>query len=267
MVDDHRTRVGHSASVGHTPASIRLQCTVGADSAGQDHTGRVNTLPRVDQVDVLRAGVDVAELFSIRDDGGILGQRQLSRAVGVYKYTLRRIVEVSGLSVFNGVDKRPTGYQEEIDRRAANRKIGEVGAGGILHLLIGNQRKSARVAINVEGGDVSPDAACIQNIDKLTRSGHQYLCGVNPARAIRGVLRRCQLAKVVINSEAGNLLVLSAGHVEVTDCVIRTAGGHSKSQSEGHYKGQTNLAEFPELHAFPSSPSPCGLGLPLQLNC
>ena len=100
---------------------------------------------------------------------------------------------------------------------------------------------------------------CVQNIDKPTRSAHQYLDGVNPAGAIGRVLRRCQLAKVVIDSEAGNLLVLSAGHVEVADCVIRTAGGHSKSQSEGHYKRQTNLAEFPELHAFPSSPSPCGL--------
>ena len=142
MVDDHRTRVGHSASVGHSPASIRLQCTVGADSVGQDHTGRVNTLPRVDQVDVLRAGVDVAELLSIRDNGGILGQGQLSGAVGVYEYTLCRIVNVSLLPLLNGVDIRPTGYQEEIDRRAANGKIGEVGAGGILHLLVGNQRKS-----------------------------------------------------------------------------------------------------------------------------
>src|ERR1700685_3357881 len=48
-------------------------------------------------------------------------------------------------------------------------------------------------------------ASCIQNIDKLTRSAHQYLDGVNPAGAIGRILRRCQLAKVVINSEAGNL--------------------------------------------------------------
>jgi hypothetical protein len=192
-------------------------------------------------------------------------------------------------ALFNGVDIRPARYQEEVDGRAANGKVGEVGAGVAFftcwlviseslpvlgsmlkavmspqmrgrisrHIAnagggIGDRRvehekmgtgciclygdglialagirsletqstlatdgEERNVSSRLIGGRVGGTsdlpgcaAACVQNIDKLTRGGHQNLCGVHPTGAIGRVLGGRQLAKVVINSEAGNLLVL-----------------------------------------------------------
>ncbi len=160
MVDDHRARVGHGAGVGHLPANQRLQCAVGADCVGYD-LARGGAVLGIDQVHVSGTGVDITELGRVGGNGSILCQGQLSTAVGVYEDTLRRIVGVAGLTFYKGLEKRPAGYQEKVDGRVADRKIGEVGAGGILHLLVGNQGKPARVAVDVEGRDVTANGGVI----------------------------------------------------------------------------------------------------------
>src|ERR1700722_8601557 len=70
-------------------------------------------------------------------------------------------------------------------------------------------------------------AACVQDIEKFTRIGHQGLDGIVAARGIRRVLGRGQIAQVVVDSEAANLIVLRAGDVKITDGVIRAAGSDS----------------------------------------
>src|SRR5271170_4712613 len=97
--------------------------------------------------------------------------------------------------------------------------------------------------------------ACVQYIEKPARIRHQRLDGIGATRAERRVLRGGEIAKVVIDLEAGNLIILLAGDIHITDCVICAAGGHSQPRSQGYRQGQTDPAEFPELHAFPSSPS------------
>ena len=59
MIDNHRAWIGDGAGVGDCPAHQRLQRAVGADGVGQDIPGGVNVL-RINQVDVLGAGVNVA---------------------------------------------------------------------------------------------------------------------------------------------------------------------------------------------------------------
>src|ERR1700689_2936627 len=98
-------------------------------------------------------------------------------------------------------------------------------------------------------------AACVQYIEKLSRIGHHLPDRIGAARAVRRVLRGGEITKIAINPVAGNLIILLAGDIHITDCVVCAAGGHSQPRSQGHRQGQTDPAEFPELHAFPSSPS------------
>src|ERR1700747_3635236 len=112
------------------------------------------------------------------------------------------------------------------------------------------RRRAAR-ARNLRG---SP-ATCVQDIKKFACVRCQHLDGVHPTGATGGVGHRRQVAHILIDPEARDLMVLRAGNIEITDCVIRTAGGHSQSRSKGYCQGQRNPAKFPELHAFPSSRS------------
>src|SRR5271156_6625773 len=98
-------------------------------------------------------------------------------------------------------------------------------------------------------------AACVQHVKKFPRIGDQLFDGVDPTGSEGRVGDRGQLSEIVINLESGDLIVLRAGNIEIADCMIRTAGGYSQSRCKGYCQGQTHPAEFPELHAFPSSRS------------
>ena len=122
MVDNHGTRIGNRACVGNLAADQRLQRAIGADGVGQDLAGRGSIL-RIDQVDVLGAGVDIAELQCAGRDGSILRQGQLAVAVRVYENRLGLGSVALPLPFLNGVDIRVAGNYEEIDGCAAHRKI------------------------------------------------------------------------------------------------------------------------------------------------
>src|ERR1700734_3143492 len=108
MVDDQGSRIGHGAGVGNLAGDERLERTIGADGIGQDKSGRVDTLPRIDQVYVLGAGVDIAQILCIGRNRRVLRQGQLAVAIGIYEYSLAGIVQASAASL-NGVDKGAAG--------------------------------------------------------------------------------------------------------------------------------------------------------------
>ena len=70
-------------------ADQRLERAIGADGVGQDQAGRVDTLPGIDQVDVLGAGVDIAQILSAGRNGRVLRQGQLAAAVRIHEDRLR----------------------------------------------------------------------------------------------------------------------------------------------------------------------------------
>jgi len=93
MVDDHRTRVGPRSRCCSPPrepeTAARRWCRLyRADLAGG------GAVLGIDRYTLSLTGVDITELGGVRDNGGILRQGQLPGAVGVYEYSLRRIVEV-----------------------------------------------------------------------------------------------------------------------------------------------------------------------------
>src|ERR1700733_10486734 len=51
-------------------------------------------------------------------------------------------------------------------------------------------------------------ASCVQDIEELTRIGYQSFDGIVAARGIRRVLGGGQIAQVVVDAEAANLIVL-----------------------------------------------------------
>ncbi len=58
----------------HSATNQRLERTVGADRIGQDHARGVDTLPRIDQIYVLAAAIDEAQILSTGGNGRILRQ-------------------------------------------------------------------------------------------------------------------------------------------------------------------------------------------------
>src|ERR1700677_2761706 len=55
--------------------------------------------------------------------------------------------------------------------------------------------------------------ACVEHIEKLSRIGHQRLDGIGAAGSKGRVFRGGQIAKVVINPVAGDLIILLAGDI------------------------------------------------------
>ena len=163
MVDNHGSRIGHGAGVVHCTANQRLERTVGADRIGQNQARGVHTLPRIDQVYVLGAGIDETQIVSPGGNGCILRQRQLATAVRIDEDSLRRIGGAPA-AFLDGVDIRVTRNHNKVDRSAAYREVSKVDASRrILKLLVGDQREPAGIGVDVEGRDVSTDRGGISS--------------------------------------------------------------------------------------------------------